>query len=140
MIDIENYIFDYIAKKLRTNYDGITVSGEYIPMPSKFPCVTIEEKDNSVKLDFRTTNIENMAQVMYEVNVYSNKTSGRKAEARKVMQSVDGYMSELGLTRTMINPIPNLEDSTIYRLVARYEADVDKTVDGTNENYMIYQR
>lgn len=139
MIDIENEVFNYIATRLRSAVQGIFVSGEYVQTPPKFPCVTIEQNDNSVVANFRTNKIENLVSVMFEINVYSNKDSGKKAQAKEIMSLVDGYMSGLGFTRTMLSPLPNLEDSTIYRLTARYSADVDMTTEGTNINCMIYQ-
>jgi hypothetical protein len=74
----------------------------------------------------RTTRIENAARVMYEVNVYSNKDGYRKLEARAIMADVDEILSGLGFTRTMLNPVPNMQDGTIFRLTARYDAVVDK--------------
>lgn len=104
----------------------IFVSGEYTPSPASFPAVTIEETNNSVYQRMRTTNIENAASVLYEVNVYSNKVGYKKAEAQEIMSFIDDIMSGLGFTRTMCNPLPNLADATIYRLTARYEAIIDK--------------
>ena len=46
MIDVENIIFTKIAGNLRTKFKGITVSGEYINAPSKFPYVSVVEQDN----------------------------------------------------------------------------------------------
>ena len=139
MIDLENYIFSYVASRLRNAHSGLSVQGEYIPTSKDFPLVTIEQKENAVKQDWRTTKIENMVSVMFEVNTYSNKTKGRKEEAKALMAETDSYFAELGFTRTMLNPIPNLEDSTIYRLTARYEADIDLELVGTDEKYIIYQ-
>ena len=126
MIDIENDVFDTVAKALRAAHKGIYVVGEYVPAPPKFPAVTIVEADNRVVERMRTLNIENAASVMYEVNVYSNKTSGKKAEAKAIAATIDAEFSKMGFTRTMKNQVPNLNDATIYRIVCRYEAIVDK--------------
>lgn len=128
MIDIESIVFNSVATKLRNAFQGITVKGEFQRFPEKFPFVTIEEKSNSVVRSMRTTDIENMVSVMYEINVYSNKEGSKKSEAKKIMAFADNCMAELGFTRTFMNPIPNLEDATIYRITARYEADIDQTV------------
>lgn len=128
MIDIESSVFNYVATKLRNAVEGITVADEYQRFPKKFPFTSIEEKNNSVVPSRRTTKIENMVSVMYEITVYSNKDSGKKKEAKRIMALADSYMEELGFTRTFMNPIPNLEDATVYRLVARYEAEVDETI------------
>lgn len=57
---------------------------------------------------------------MYEVNVFSNKTGYKKSEAKAIMDTIDDQFAALGFTRTMCNPVSNLQDATIYRIVARY--------------------
>ena len=70
--------------------------------------------------------MENHSTLMYEVNVYSNKKTGKKTECKKIITLVDEAMSALGFTRIMLQPIPNMDDATIYRMTARYRAVVSK--------------
>lgn len=126
MIDIENDVFTAVAAVLRSAYPNIYVVGEYVPAPPRFPAVSIVEADNRVVTRMRTRNIENAASVMYEVNIYSNKASGKKSEAKAIAATIDEKFSDIGFTRTMKEQVPNLNDATIYRIVCRYEAIVDK--------------
>lgn len=127
MIDIEAEVFDLISKKLRDKYNQVYVTGEYVKSPPKFPCISIIEVDNQVYRNTRTsTIIENHAQILYEVNVYSNKVKGKKSEAKSILSLIDSEFSKLGFTRTMVSPLPNMNDGTIYRIVARYRAIVSK--------------
>lgn len=128
MIDIESFLFSRIAGVLRTSYEGIFVSGEYVDSPAKFPAVTIIESDNSVLQKMRTIapNLENAVSLMYEVNIYTNTEGFKKSEAKDILETVDSEFSELGFTRTMSNPISNLQDAKIFRIVARYEGVADK--------------
>ena len=132
MIDLENDIFDYAAKALRAAHTGIDVAAEYVEMPAKFPHVSIVEADNRVLERMRTNNIENAIQSMFEVNIYSNKASGKKSEAKAIANTLDDVLSGIGFTRTFREQVPNLRDATIYRIVCRYEAVIDK-------NFVIYQ-
>ena len=132
MIDLENDIFSYVANAIRTAHSGCSVSGEYVEIPASFPAVTIVEADNRIKERMRTENIENAVSVMYQVAVYSNKTKGKKEEAKSIANTVDEAFTSIGFTRKFREQVPNLKDSTIYRIVCRYEADIDK-------NYMIFQ-
>ena len=132
MIDLENDIFDYAAKALRAAHTGIDVAAEYVEMPAKFPHVSIVEADNRVLERMRTNSIENAASVMYECNIYSNKASGKKSEAKAIANTLDDVLSGIGFTRTFREQVPNLRDATIYRIVCRYEAVIDK-------NFVIYQ-
>lgn len=134
MIDIETEVFNIVAQKVRETYPKIFMTGEYVKSPPSFPCVSLIEVDNQIYRNTRTTDcIENHVQVMYEVNVYSNKASGKKAECKAIVSLVDKSMEALGFTRTLMNPVPNEEDATVYRIVARYRAIVSK-------NKVIYRR
>ena len=128
MIDIENDVFDYVAKALRTSFPGITVISDFVEAPAKFPTVTLVEADNRILQRMRTDNIENAVSVMYELNIYSNKAVGKKSEAKSIANAIDGLFNDLGFTRTFREQIPNMKDATIYRIVCRYEAVVDKTL------------
>lgn len=132
MIDLENDIYDYVAKALRAAHSGIDVAAEYVEMPAKFPHVSIVEADNRILTRMRTNNIENAIQSMFEVNIYSNKASGKKSEAKAIANTLDDVLSGIGFTRTFREQVPNLRDATIYRIVCRYEAVIDK-------NFVIYQ-
>ena len=127
MINVENEIFDIVAKAIRTAFNGAYVVGEYVKSPSKFPCVSIVEMDNSVYDRTQTSgSVENHADVTYEVNIYSNKTSGKKSECKAIAALIDNEFATLGLSRTMLQPIPNGDDATIYRITGRYKGVVSK--------------
>ena len=127
MIDIENEVFSAIAGAVRTKYPDAYVVGEYVKSPSKFPCVSVVEIDNSAYDNTQTSgSLENHANVTYEVNIYSNKTSGKKSECKAIASLIDNEFATLGLSRTMLQPIPNVDDATIYRITGRYMGVVSK--------------
>jgi hypothetical protein len=83
--------------------------------------------DNTVYENSQTSSEnENHATLMYEVNVYSNKTKGKKTECKEIISLIDKEMTLVGFTRIMLQPIPNMDDATIYRMTARYRAVVSK--------------
>lgn len=134
MINVENEIFDRVSTSVRERFPNVNMTGEYVKSPSSFPHISLEEKDNSVFTSTRTSSEnENHAVLMYEVNVYSNRTRGKKTECKELISIVDNEMQKLGFTRTMLQPIPNMDDATIYRMVARYAAIISK-------DKMIYRR
>ena len=125
MIDIENVIFNRVATKVREEYPGIYMTGEYVKSPSSFPAVSLVEMDNATRTDtIDSGSNENHANVMYEVNVYSNKTTGKKSECKDIIALIDEEMLALGFARNTLTPVPNMNDSTIYRMVGRYRATV----------------
>lgn len=134
MIDIENIVFDTVAEKIRDVFPDIFMTGEYVSSPPEFPAVSLVEADNSTRIETSDSGSnENHANVMYEVNVYSNKTAGKKSECKSIMALIDKEMLALGFTRATMTPVPNMNDSTIYRMVARYRAAV-------STNNTIYRR
>lgn len=136
MIDLENDFINYIGNQIRAVHSDVEVSGTYVLAPSRFPFVSIIESDNRVFDRMRTVKIENAAIVMYEAQIYSNKASGKKQEAKAIANTLDAAFEAAGFTRTMRNQVPNLNDASIYRIVCRYEAIVAPTADG---KFLVYQ-
>ena len=124
MIDCENEVYTRIARVLRDKFPGINIAGEYVNAPSSFPHVSITQSDNSVVSEQMTGSAE-MAQVMFEINIYSNKADGRKTECKAIAKGIDDVMFRMNFKRMALTPIPNMEDATIYRIVARYRAMTD---------------
>lgn len=127
MIDIENQIFDNISKVVREHYPNIYMTGEYVNVPPSFPSVSIVQKSNPTYKRTQTSDSnENHVEVMFEVNIYSNKKTGKKAECKNIAKIIDEQFLQLGFDRTMLEPIDNVNDTTIYRIIGRYVAVVSK--------------
>lgn len=127
MIDVESEVFTTVANALRDAYPDIFVTPEYVPKPSTFPAVIIEEMDSSVYT--RTSdsaNLENHAEVMYQIDIFSALVQGRKAECKAIAATADEQFAKMGFARTYLNPVPNMNDATIYRITGRYRAVVSK--------------
>ena len=134
MIDIENEVFDRVAKRVREQYPNIFMVGEYVKSPSSFPAVSLMEMDNSIRESTADSgSCENHVNVMYELNVYSNKTTGKKSECKSIVALIDMEMAAMGFVRSTLTPVPNEYDSTIYRMVGRYRAAV-------SSNHKIFRR
>lgn len=135
MIDMEDVIFGEVSEKLyeqfSEKYPDLFVTSEYVKSPPSFPCVSLVEVDNSVFRNSQTTDgHENHVAVMYELNVYSNKNVGKKAECKEIVAFIDDVLMRMNFTRMMLEPVPNLEEATIYRMLGRYRAVIskDKTI------------
>lgn len=124
MIDCENEVYTRVARVLREKFPGIDIAGEYVNAPSVFPHVSITQSDNAV-ISAKMTGSAEFAQVMFEVNVYSNKTEGRKSQCKSIMNAIDEILFRMNFKRLALTPVPNMEDATIYRLVARYRVATD---------------
>lgn len=137
MISPENALFTAIATAVRASFSGSYVTGEYVPSPPQFPAVSIVEIDNYPYRRTRTNQtIEHNSVVVYEVNVYSNKAKGKKAECKAIADFIDEQFMSRGFERTSFAPIPNMDDATIYRMTGRYRGVVGEDSSG---NFMVYR-
>lgn len=128
MIDCESIIFQKCADAFRAEYPNGFIAGEYVPQPPKFPAVSIVEMDNAI--DQRAVdngNIENAVNVMYQVDVYSNLNTGKKAQTKAIIALIDEVLAQHRFVRTFCNPIQNFNDATIYRMTARYRRRITDT-------------
>lgn len=126
MIDFENEIYTRVVARVQALHGDVAFSGVDERLPSKFPFVGLVEADSATRTDtIDSGSYENHINVMYEVNVYSNKSGGRKAECKAILSTIDDEFIRMGFARTMRNPV-SMDDATIYRMVARYTAAIDK--------------
>ena len=132
MIDYFNSIFTAVAKELRKQVPGILVTSEINDRPGKrIPCEQIEENDNRpVHID--SAGHSKYAAVSLRVRVYSNKTSGRIAEARSIVGIVDSVLEPLKFYRKSFAPLNGLYNNSVYRIDCSYGATI-------GEDGMIYR-
>lgn len=123
MIDFNNEVFTTVATDVRDNHAGVTVVGESTRKPSKFPTVTLDETENVMVNQLEdSSKEEKFAGVTYKLQVFSNKLSGKKAEARAIFATADAAMRRLGFRRVTFAVTPEIYESTIYQINATYEA------------------
>jgi hypothetical protein len=125
VIDFSNEIFNAVAKHLRSLYKGIQVKGEYVATPAKFPTVTIDEIGN-IPTELDSAVMNKYADVVYRVQVFSNKENGKRAEAREIYKSVDEKLMELGLFAKTFTTTPAIYNSEIYSITATYGGIIDR--------------
>lgn len=134
MLDFQNEIFTAVANTVRSTHAGTTVTGEYTRSPSKFPAVTLDEIENVTVAELvDSSNEEAFSGLGYRLQVFSNKVGGKKTEARAIFATADKEMRGMGFRRITYSTTPEIYDSTIYSIVATYEAIVDA-------NGVIYKR
>ena len=134
MIDYLNEIFTTVAASVREAHAGAVVTGEYTRQPSKFPTVTLDETQNvTFGATVDSSDEEKYSGLTYRLQVFSNKQTGKKAEARAIFATADQVMLGMGFRRITYTTTPEIYESTIYSITATYEAVVDK-------NGVLYRR
>lgn len=128
MFNIEPEVYSHVSAALKAKFKGVSTSSEYVKSPAAFPHVTIIETDNyTTPAHLDSSDVERFSTVAYTVDVYSNKSSGKKSECKSIMAEVDAVMYSMNFTRLVMTPTPNLEDASIYRITAQYRAETDGT-------------
>lgn len=126
MNDFENEIFTNVATGLRTKHPGVIVKGEFVRTPADFPMVAISEYEN-IMIDalMDSSQAEKYSGLSYRLQVFSNKVGGKKTEAKDIFATADASIVRMGFRRRTYTTTPEIYDSTIYSIVATYEAIVD---------------
>jgi hypothetical protein len=127
MIDIEEGLYDELARLVLAEYPGAYVSGEHVITPPMFPAVFIEQGFSSeVDQCKDSSQEENANAVIWTVNVYSNSQSDARRECKGILDIIDRRMRRYNFKRLTARPIDNSADPSIFRYVGRYTGLVDK--------------
>lgn len=132
MIDFSNEIFTAIFNKVKEVHgENVKVIGEHVDVPDSFPCVTVDETYNvPFQLD---SGVEKYSAITYRVQVFSNKKSGKRAEAREIYKTVSDLMFSLNLVTRTYHSTPDMYNSYIYEIQGTFDGAIDR-------NGVIYRR
>lgn len=127
MFNGEIDIFNIVKKSvLQTCPDCEVVSKFYTTAPTSFPALSVIEIENiPVARTEDSSNEEHCSEVTYQVDVYSNLTTGARKECKDIISVVSEVMGGLNATRTTLQSLSNEQDATITRMTARYVMQVD---------------
>lgn len=131
MIDIENIVINKIIEELK----DISVTSDETRTPASFPAVVISCNSNTVYLDSRDECKENHANILFQADIYDNDVNNKKEHCKTISKKLDDIMQSLGFTRTLCEPVANIEDATIYRMTMRFSAVVSKLIGNTHYIY-----
>lgn len=129
MIDYQNEIYTGYVGAIRLAHPTVKLSSEYTRSPASFPFSSCDEIGNTdIPRLTDSSRREKFARLQYRVAVFSDKTTGKKAEARQIFATADAYMKGLGFVRATYTTTPDIYQSTVYSITATYEAVI--TADG----------
>ena len=141
MINIESKVFDTIFNAVTTSYPNADVTTGYNEANAVFPCVVVEEVNNSTHRRTATDDcVENHARISYEVSVYTDNANTAKTVGKDILGIVDTALQGLKFRRIHKNKPLNIA-RTIFRQYGRWEVIVSKPVEsGENVIYQMYRR
>lgn len=130
MIDKENEVYTLIKKAVIAEYSKAEVSSVYTPTVATFPYVSIVQTDSYENEEYRdSSNTEKLVTLTYQIDIYSNDKSKAKTICKKILTIVDDTLRRKNFRRTVLTPVPNQNDASIYRLTVQY------TVSATKEHF-----
>lgn len=143
MIDIESKIVDTIfnAVKDSSAYPDADVTTGFDETTATFPCVVIEEVNNSPYRRMDTDDCaENYTRLTYEVSVYTDTVNSAKTTGKDILKIVDNALQSLKFRRIHKNKPLNIA-RTIFRQYGRWEVIVSKPIiRGDDTVYQFYRR
>lgn len=138
MIDKENEVYTRCAEAVRAEFPDVDTTSLFVNEPSSFPHVSIIMRECSEWEDgIDSSGSEKISEMMFEVNVYSNRMDTPKSEAKKIMAIISDTMRSMNFVRAIMTPVDNLAKGTtsassnsgsIYRLFARFEGKASRTL------------
>lgn len=116
-----NQIFDFVESRTNTSDRPVYCASRYELVPDSFPCAYISEVSRvrnirNVTFDFN----DEQYRVIWEVQVFSDKTNGGLAECYSIIEDVERAFNEMYFRQTMRNQVTSA-DPKVTRVVARFE-------------------
>lgn len=121
MIDITNEILT----KLKLELVDIDVKTSYPTGKSVFPCVVIEEIDNSHFTSTKDSAGFHHSNIGFEINIFTIGTA-KMTSAKKIRNQIDNLIvGTYGMNRNVSRPTPNFLDENVYKYTMRYSGVID---------------
>lgn len=115
-----NAIFTAIRNAVKAEYADANCVQMYTPTPAKFPTVFAREIGHFTPQQAWTlTNAQDISERTWEVQVFSNLSTGSKEQAYEILDICKNVMRGLYFIETFEQPIDQ-QDKSIYCLVARF--------------------
>ena len=126
MFDFEREIFTTAANAVLATYSTCRILNAFIYAPDKFPCVSIVMSDDGTNTRMRdSSGNDNFRDITITVDVFSNKTDGKKTEAEAIMQIIIDTLFPLNFNMVSCKPASNNNNASYYKLTATFIATVD---------------
>lgn len=126
IIDVFNQVYSKLKTDITLDGSSVLVLPDFPDISPQLPCVIIESKNNSNRLDTTSSAGQQHNTCVYEINVFTQGDT-KRTDSVNIVGQVDSIMSdEFGMNRDSMEQVRNLFDETIYRIVIRYTFTIDK--------------
>ncbi len=125
MFSRESEFFTRVKRAVQEKYPDAFLSTEFVNQPKTFPMVFFTEEMSTHENDrYYGTSEPLFMRVVYQAQVFTTG-SRRKTQAAQIMAIIRDVMFRYGFRERDNRLLPNLDDGSIARRVARWEAVID---------------
>ena len=137
MLDIENYVVNYIQSTFDGEGISVFVDSVFQPSPKEFPCVMVQEIDN-IPMNYTENLTELHRRVLYQIDIIVAEPP-IKENCAKLMDIADRAMQSMKFSRVEYD-VSTSEDRTMAWGTMQYRAIVGapKTI-GNDLVYQMYR-
>jgi hypothetical protein len=129
MIDKSDEVFDRVMTYVISQNPELTeenFGSDEVDAPPVFPFISIVQAEVKTYADGQDDRLrENMAELMFRVQIYSNSTTGKREQCRMLSHDVDDYMMRMNFSRETLGFVTNMSNNSIARLVGTYSVLAD---------------
>ena len=127
MIDKENEIYTLVRNAVKAADSSVSCDSSYQTNPATFPHLSFWQSEFATPIQFLdSSELPKFQRMTYEAQVYCNAKKGKKEQAKAIMSVVVDTMQKINFRLVTMTIVPNLADSSIYRMAARFEAIADE--------------
>lgn len=122
MMDVISNIFDDIYNAVITQYPDADLATHYVNQPASFPHLQLWDESNTAgRMDMNLSGDECFSNIVIHFEAFDNTLDGQGVDNVKgIFALIDPVMRLKGYRRTYYAPVPNYDDASIYREIARY--------------------
>lgn len=119
-------IFTKVADAILAEHPTCRITNAFVYAPPEYPCAAIVLSDDGTREDTRDSSKQDKFRNMtVVVDVFSNKTNGKKTEAEAIMQIVIDTLFSLNFNMVSCKPNSNINNATNYKITATFIATID---------------
>jgi len=115
-------IFNEVYKAVIAEFPNADLATHYVNQPANFPHVQLWiESDTTSRSDLNLSGDECFSNAVIHFEWFDNLLDGVGiTNVKRMVAITDSIMRHKGYRRTYYAPVPNYQDATIYREIARY--------------------
>lgn len=122
MKDLTTDVFDAVYNAVITEFPTADLATHYVNQPASFPHMQLWDESNTTpRTGVTLSGTECFSNVVFHFEGFDNILDGEGVtNVKRMFELVDPVMRMMGFRRTYYAPVPNYDDASIYREVARY--------------------